>query len=45
MTINYLFEVLASLYAVLIGKPVDSTMMQGFNDSDKEPYEQVYDYL
>ena len=45
MTINYLYEVFSSIYSVLTGEIIDSTMMQGYSDSDKEPYEQVYSFI
>ncbi len=45
MTINYLYEVFSSIYAVLTGKVLDATMMQTYDDADKEPYEIVFDFL
>ena len=45
MTINYLYEVFTSIYAVLTGNKLDATMMQGYDDSEKEPYELVFDFI
>lgn len=39
MTINYIYEVLATLFSTLSGKKIDSTIMQGFDNRNKEPHE------
>lgn len=45
MTITYIYEVLVSIFSVLIGKKIDSTIMSNFNDKTKEPYILIYEFL